>query len=336
MFPIFTRGRVKGFLGTILWPAHSRVAAEYWIRDSQGLVLTFHYIGNPILRGVGEELFLSLQEFRRALDVIAEHLRPLPPPEFLKLLHKGKLPARATLITFDDCTHHTLMDALPELKSRGLSACFFVNPGLMETGRTIPSIELMQICAAAAIREYTVRAGSPVHFEIRDAFTRAAAYRKLWPLVLRCPSPLQAALLRKIREEMRVQIDSSPSWRLADWNVLRALDERGMLIGNHTMSHSTARSDGIKRFQCEVAQAYERIEDHVGRKIRVFCYPYGRIEDGGAETENVLRSLNTAFAFVTQGGLADASRCGCLALHREDASYSAGAMKLAPLLACLR
>ena len=40
--------------------------------------------------------------------------------------------------------------------------------------------------------------------------------------------------------------------------------------------------------------------------------------------------------FVTQGGIACADKTGLLNLRREEAAYSAGAVKLAPLLATLR
>jgi hypothetical protein len=46
--------------------------------------------------------------------------------------------------------------------------------------------------------------------------------------------------------------------------------------------------------------------------------------------------MRTAYGFVTQGGIASAFKTGPLNLRREQASYSASAVKLAPLLATLR
>jgi peptidoglycan/xylan/chitin deacetylase (PgdA/CDA1 family) len=327
---------MKRLLGRMLWPLHARLAAHYFVGQGRGLVLTFHYIGEPVLPGAGDDLFLSGSEFRGVLEFIAGELTPLAPPVFFNLLRTGKLPRRATLITFDDCDHHTVAYALPELTRLRLSACFFVNPGLIAAGRPVPSIELMCLCAGAPHGCYELSMAPDLRIEIGDAASRAAAYRKLWPLLLNCPSTGQTALLRRIREGMKVGKDVSRDQPLAGWDVLRKVDEAGMLVGNHTMFHSTIATDGIERFESEVAGAYTAIEEQLGRKPRIFCYPYGRPADSADGAGGILRGLHTEFAFVTRGGFANPARTGRLELHREDASYSADATKLAPLLACLR
>src|SRR3954462_2180472 len=72
------RMHIKGLLGTALWPFPTSLTTRCLIRKDQGLVLTFHYVGSPVLRGVGEDLFMPLSEFRRVLDFIAARLQPLP------------------------------------------------------------------------------------------------------------------------------------------------------------------------------------------------------------------------------------------------------------------
>jgi peptidoglycan/xylan/chitin deacetylase (PgdA/CDA1 family) len=312
------RPHLKSLLGTALWPFAGSWAARRLIRRDQGLVLTFHYIGTPVLGGVAEDLFISLREFRRVLDFIAARLHPLAPAEFLRRIHEGTLPERATLITFDDCLHDTVVQAMPELVKRGLAACFFCSPGLMAADRTIPSLELMSICGAS-------RRPDPV-----------ADYRRLWPELLRSPSADHPALLQRLRADFGLDGAAPLHLRLAGWGTLAALDAAGMLVGNHTMLHSTITADGARQFESDVAAAYDAIERRIGPRPRVFCYPYGRKVDQGGGAEDILRRLGTEFAFVTQGGIARPRRSGLLNLHREDASYSASATKLAPLLAFLR
>jgi peptidoglycan/xylan/chitin deacetylase (PgdA/CDA1 family) len=326
------RSRVKGFLGTALWHFPTSLATQRLIGKDQGLVLTFHYIGSPVLSGVGDDLFMPLPEFRRVLDFISARLHPLPPLEFFRRLQEGTLPERATLITFDDCLHDTCVKALSELSKRGLAAAFFCCPGLIAADRTVPSVELMWICASARTGEHRVRGDE---FRISDHASRLAAYQRLWPELLRCPSRQHAALLAQLREEFGIRAEVPRSLRVAHWNTLASLDANGMLVGNHTMLHSTVTADGLPQFEDDVALAFNLIERRLGERPRVFCYPYGRKQDQAA-TEEMLQKLGTEFAFVTQGGIASPRRSGVLNLHREDASYSANATKLAPLLAFLR
>jgi peptidoglycan/xylan/chitin deacetylase (PgdA/CDA1 family) len=332
--------RMKGLLGSALWPFPTSLATQCLIRKDQGLVLTFHYIGSPVLRGVGEDLFMPLPEFRRVLDFIAARLRPLAPVEFFHRLREGTLPERATLITFDDCLHDTCVKAMPELVKRGLAACFFCCPGLIAADGAVPSLELMSMCAGARRGDYSVRPRladpATAEFHIGDHASRVDAYRRLWPELLRCPSRRHTALLSHLRHDFNLDDVVPRALRLANWNTLASLDSNGMLVGNHTMLHSTVTADGVGQFEADVALAYNLIERRIGARPRVFCYPYGRKVDQAQGTEEILKKLNTDFAFVTQGGIASPRRCGPLNLHREDASYNVSATKLAPLLAFLR
>jgi peptidoglycan/xylan/chitin deacetylase (PgdA/CDA1 family) len=337
------RSHLKGLLGSVLWPFPTSLASRCLIRKDQGLVLTFHYIGSPILPGVCEDLFISNREFRRVLDFVKRHLTPLPPAEFFARLSAGTLPEKATLITFDDCPHDTVCQALPELMKRGLQACFFVCPGLIGAGHSVPAVELMSMCASAVPGQYRVRTqpGSQSEAAYADIHltgdrSRAEAYRRLWPDVQRCHSRKHAELFKGMRSDLMVGPTLIPNQNLADWKSLAALDANGMLIGNHTMLHSTVTADGVEQFESDVALAYDLLERRFGARTRVFCYPYGRKVDQPEGAEEVLRKLGTDYAFVTQGGIASTRHSGLLNLHREDAAYSAGATKLAPLLAFLR
>jgi peptidoglycan/xylan/chitin deacetylase (PgdA/CDA1 family) len=326
------RMRVKGFLGTALWHFPTSLATQRLIGKDQGLVLTFHYIGSPVLRGVGDDLFLPLTEFRRVLDFISARLNPLTPNDFLARMRAGTLPERATMITFDDCLHDTCAKALPELSKRGLAAAFFCCPGLIAADRTVPSLELMWMCASARPGDHRAHG---VEIRITDHASRIAAYQRLWPDLLRCPSRQHSAFLGQLRDELGIRAEVPRNLRVAHWNLLASLDSAGMLVGNHTMLHSTVTADGVPQFEDDVALAFNLIERRLGDHPRVFCYPYGRKPDQ-AGTEDVLKKLGAEFAFVTQGGIANPRRSGLLNLRREDASYSANATKLAPLLACLR
>jgi peptidoglycan/xylan/chitin deacetylase (PgdA/CDA1 family) len=142
-------------------------------------------------------------------------------------------------------------------------------------------------------------------------------------------------MFESIRQAFGVR-GSSPDARLASWDRLDELHDAGMLVGNHTMFHSTVDADGIDQFTADVDHAYEALEARFGSSRRVFCYPYGRTVDATLATAARLRSLRTDYGFVTQGGIACSDKTGSLNLRREEAAYSVGAVKLAPLLAALR
>jgi peptidoglycan/xylan/chitin deacetylase (PgdA/CDA1 family) len=143
-------------------------------------------------------------------------------------------------------------------------------------------------------------------------------------------------MLRTLRRSFGVVADLPASVRLAGWEDLAVLHRAGMLVGNHTMFHSTVSADGLDQFTADVDAGYRAIEERFPSSNRVFCYPYGRKIDATRETAARLRDLTTDCAFVTQGGAAKSDESGMLNLRREEAAYSVGATKLAPALALVR
>lgn len=329
-----------------MWPAVTRFVSSRAIGRNVGLIYTFHYIGDPVIPGLGQDLFLSRRTFSSMLDFLCARMAPLDPLEFLTRLEAGTLPERAVMLTFDDGSRDGYTEALPELERRGLKACFFVCPGLIQQDRTVPCLELMDLCARAprdtynlALEVATASATETVRlsFPITAAEeSRRAAYRALWPHLLRSLSSHHAALMDDLRSQMNVSGSRPHSYPLAGWDELEQLHRRGHWIANHTMLHSTCRTDPVERFAEDTARANEILHARFPAPRRIFCYPYGEAADVTASSAEALRDMGTEAAFVTQGGAARPARDSMLGLHREDASYSVGAAKLSPLLAMMR
>ena len=92
----------KSTLGEMLWPFLGSAASRFLFRGKRGLILMFHYIGEPVLAGAGEDLFLTRAELARILDFVRAKLCPLSPKDFLAGMRSGTLPPGATMLTFDD------------------------------------------------------------------------------------------------------------------------------------------------------------------------------------------------------------------------------------------
>ena len=340
-----SRASLKALLGDVLWHFPTRQISRFLVAGDRGLILMFHYTGLPIIPGVSEDLFLTRQELVKTLDFVASNFCPLEPLEFLKRLSSGNLPSRATLLTFDDGTKDSVTVVMPELAKRNLKACFFVCPGLIESDRNIPSLELMTLLSQARPEKYELDFESGLisglengkfTIDLSDQSSLRNAYQLLWPLLLRCSSKKQPAFFQVLRESLGRLEEIDSSYPLATWKELALLEDSGMWVGNHTMFHSTATADGADQFGSDIEQAFVALESRFGIRQRIFCYPYGRTEDSTDATRSVLKALDVEYAFVTQGGLARPNSLDAWNLHREQASYSISALKLAPLLAIFR
>ena len=64
---------------------------------------------------------------------------------------------------------------------------------------------------------------------------------------------------------------------------LREMADVGVTLGSHTRTHARLTHCSPGQLADEVAGSKKIIEDAVGREVRHFCYPYGRLNDAVVE-----------------------------------------------------
>jgi peptidoglycan/xylan/chitin deacetylase (PgdA/CDA1 family) len=315
------------------------------IGGETGLILMFHYIRPPIFSGVSDDLFLLKNDFEQILDLLVESFHPLVPEEFFERLNAGGLPRRAILLTFDDGSVDGVTTALPALQKRDLKACFFVCPELINRGDLPPTQKLALMIGQARANHYklsyTSRLSKTVNLPHEITFdnhqSRVKAYYKLHPSIRKMHSLEHPVFFDYLADLFDVKdVPISSDFRLATWLELQQLTDAGMLVGNHTLTHSTISADGPLQFKQDVASAFEQLEPFQATSLKLFCFPYGRKEDVTDEAMSILREQNVNFALATQGGIASLRHSPRWSLRRESVSYSRAHFMLIPLIVWLR
>lgn len=70
----------------------------------------------------------------------------------------------------------------------------------------------------------------------------------------------------------------TPGKRPMRWGQLKDLQERGFIIGAHTMDHYLTASDDERELEYQIVSCRKVIEEHLGGSCDYFAWPYGRIE----------------------------------------------------------
>ncbi len=77
----------------------------------------------------------------------------------------------------------------------------------------------------------------------------------------------------------RSQPAQAPRYAMLDWKQVAACAAGGVLVESHTRSHADLRRLGNDAIAAECAAADAEIEQRVGRRPRLFAYPYGHFDD---------------------------------------------------------
>jgi peptidoglycan/xylan/chitin deacetylase (PgdA/CDA1 family) len=98
----------------------------------RGVIVAFHRVDDRL---AGTPLGCTRAEFAAYCDFFARHFRVIPLGEMVRRLRAGESVSGCLAITFDDGYLDNLQAAAPELRARGLPACFFVATGFVGTDR---------------------------------------------------------------------------------------------------------------------------------------------------------------------------------------------------------
>ncbi|GBF35523.1 polysaccharide deacetylase [Desulfocucumis palustris] len=92
-----------------------------------------------------------------------------------------------------------------------------------------------------------------------------------------------------------------PLNHMAGWKELREMSSGGITIGSHTLSHPHLAEVDPDRARKEIARSKIKLEKGLGKKVDVFCYPYGNYNQ---RVVDMVRESGYLAAVTTKQGLA--------------------------------
>lgn len=211
-------------------------------------VLAYHEVGDP-------------EAFGRHLDEIRRARHPISAEDLLQSLRGGTLPARATLITFDDGYPSVMDVALPLLRERGMPAVVFVVAGLLDTEQPFWWMEAQDLVARGASLDGVPPGGDGALVSHLKRVPDAARLQALEALRRQVPSP-SARARHLARSDLAV------------------LESAGITVGNHSLTHPCLDRCPPAKITEEVARSHEILTAALGHEPRLFAYPNGGQDPG--------------------------------------------------------
>lgn len=79
-------------------------------------------------------------------------------------------------------------------------------------------------------------------------------------------------------ENFTVNTTKSPGKHPVTWAQMKELQQRGFLIGAHTMDHYCINDDNMEELEHQIGDCRRVIEEKLGTTCDYFAFPYGRLE----------------------------------------------------------
>ncbi len=242
--------------------------------------------------------------FRQIAAWLSRYCNVLPLDEALQLIDRGRLPARAAAITFDDGYADNYEVALPILQSCGLKATFFIATGFLDGGRMWNDTLIEAVRRTRAEVLGSDVAGVPAHAVV-SVEEKRAALMALIRGIKHLPPALRSEAVNEVAEKSGAQLPGD--LMLTSPQVL-ALRDAGMSIGAHTVSHPILASLDGTAARRELADSRDHLQGLLGERIALFAYPNGRLgRDYTREHVDLARELGFAASVTTNPGAVSAA-----------------------------
>jgi peptidoglycan/xylan/chitin deacetylase (PgdA/CDA1 family) len=275
-------------------------------RDSV-LVLIYHDILPP---GFPEQnplfgMTVSTTEFEWQLRYLRKRYAPISFQQFADWFFNGAmLPPNPVLITFDDGHRNNLDFALPALKKLGFPAvCFAVAGSLGEKSLTWFEDAYYRLMFTPYL-SWKLTNG-----EVRPLTSpaeRSAACGRFFTLCRSLSADEQHREIQSLQSQLGVEspnVQFPGRFEFLSADDLRSLQENGIEIGAHTMTHPILSTLAPYSAQIEIRASKAQLEKNLPMPVRAFAYPFGAPDlDFTERDRDYVRQSDFTLAFAGEGG----------------------------------
>jgi peptidoglycan/xylan/chitin deacetylase (PgdA/CDA1 family) len=225
---------------------------------------------------------ISQAEFARHLDFLCASYDVISLEALVEELERGQARPETVVIVFDDAFANVYRNARPLLRDHGVSYAVAVPAALVETGRTIWSLEVQLIFLRARVPSVTVRVNDRdetcflgSHKQRVAAMNRYLEYLRALPDAMRQPR-IQGLLDQLPAGELDRLMEEFGEFKVMSSDQLRKLHAEGVGVLAHGFTHVALREgETLGVFEREVVASRRALEAIIGAPMEYFVYSYG-------------------------------------------------------------
>lgn len=282
-----------------LWYSGAARACERWTAG-KGAILMLHRVQPIAAAGFSPNARLSISPaYLRALllGFRAADIDIISLDEALVRVHDPKRTRRFVSFTFDDGYRDNLEHALPVFRRFRAPFTVYATTGFLDRTLAPWWIALEQVIASAQqVRWFETR------FFTGSIAAKGRVFAELAGRFLRMSAALLPLQLESFMSEHGLEMRKLAELEMCSWSDLRSLQDAGVEIGCHAVSHarlSCESPDGVRR---ELSAARSLLEAQLDQPVRHLAYPYGKPEHVGPRDFAIARELGFASAVTTRAG----------------------------------
>lgn len=253
---------------------------------------------------------LSIEKFKKQVDLLLQYLSPLDPDELLSDLSAGKKIKEGFLLTFDDGFKEHYEVVYKYLKTKSIRGIFFPNISVYQKSKVPFVNQLQALIGYLGIERLTeliinILSNNFPKFPYRQipaasCYIKRMDNNKINDLKYFLNFTLPWEVSQEIIDSIFCQYISSNGSFIEEnfltLNQIKEMSDNGMIFGGHTITHCYLTRCDYENKKKEILDSIKFFEDITGEKSYFFCYPYGHYDN---ECLQILKCSDVKMAFTT-------------------------------------
>ena len=219
----------------------------------------------------------------------------------------GEIPRKTVVITFDDGYKSIYQSVLPIVKEYGLPITVFLSTG--SVGSSNGGTPLFVDAVAYAIRKTTkneldLSTWNYKRFSLKTALLRELAVKQVNEYSKNLAPAERRNLLHFILGQLDIDIEADElKNKMLSWDEIKEMDSAGVSFGAHTHTHPSLSRITLKEARDEIMLSKRLIENHLGKEVTTFAYPYGSVRDVNDGVRDIVEQEGFKCACVLKDGI---------------------------------
>jgi len=214
----------------------------------------------------------TVETFGWQMALLAKCFNVLPLHDAIGMLGTRDMPPRAVAITFDDGYRSTHDLALPVLREFRLPATVFVTTGHIDKGSMWNDV-ILEATRRLPDGHLDLRELGFDNYPLLTGLDRQNTARTLTEHAKYLPPTERARLNRRLEILVGCPLEQE---LMLTRDMLLALDNNGVEIGGHTVTHPILTCIDDDAARDEIVRNKQQLEAILGKPLRLFAYPNGK------------------------------------------------------------
>lgn len=250
-----------------------------WLTRNTPKIIMYHSFSESKKDG-----YVSTQNFEWQLQTIKRNFTPMSLIDLAKAYESKKpVPKNAVVITIDDGYRNVYDCAFPLLKKYQIPATFFVTTNFIDKIDWLWPDKLKWLLNNNKTKE--------THIEF-DGLKTELFFGALNNLCLSLENARKLRFIDQLAKQLNLTLPVIAPCELSacTWPELEEMQNNGIEVGSHTLSHPSLGQVSTKQAHLEIEQSLAVINTNLGNIPRTFCYPNGQPNDYNAEIIKIVEA----------------------------------------------